>query len=41
VSDETTQTLLSRDLERIKGVLDKELPGVHYVMFMVIISPKL
>jgi hypothetical protein len=41
LSDETTQTLLSRDLERIKGVLDKELPGVVYMMFMVVISPKL
>jgi hypothetical protein len=41
LSDETTQTLLSRDLDRIKGVLDKELPGVVYMMFMVILKPKL
>jgi hypothetical protein len=40
LSDETTQILLSRDLERIKGVLDKELPGVVFVMFMVIFQPK-
>jgi len=38
--EDTIQTLLSRDLGAIKGVLDKELPGVHYVMFMVVIAPK-
>jgi hypothetical protein len=41
LSEETTQTLLSRDLKRIKGVLDKELPGVHTMCFMVVISPEL
>jgi hypothetical protein len=40
LSEETIQTLLSRDLAKIKAVLEKELPGVHYVMFMVLTSPK-
>ena len=40
LSDETIQIVLSRDLERIKGVLEKELPGVVYMMFMVITEPK-
>jgi hypothetical protein len=41
ISDDTIQALLSRDLPQIKGVLDKELPGVVYMMFMVILQPKL
>ena len=40
LSDETIQIVLSRDLERIKGVLEKELPGTVYIMFMVIFQPK-
>jgi hypothetical protein len=40
LSDETIQIVLSRDLEKIKAVLEKELPGVVYVMFMVIFQPK-
>jgi hypothetical protein len=40
LSDETIQIVLSRDLERIKGVLEKELPGLVYMMFMVIFQPK-
>jgi hypothetical protein len=38
--DETIQIVLSRDLERIKAVLEKELPGLVYIMFMVIFKPK-
>ena len=40
LSDETIQAVLSRDLERIKGVLEKELPEVVYMCFMVIFQPK-
>jgi hypothetical protein len=40
LSDETIQIVLSRDLEKIKAVLEKELPGVVYIMFMVIFQPK-
>ena len=39
VSDETIKAVLSRDLERIKGVLEKEAPGVVYMMFMTITEP--
>jgi Aromatic-ring-opening dioxygenase LigAB, LigA subunit len=41
LSDETIQTILSRDLEKIKAVLDRDLGGVHYMLFMVITEPKL
>ena len=40
LSDETIQTVLSRDLERIKTALEKELPGVSYMCFMVIFESK-
>jgi hypothetical protein len=40
LSDETIQIVLSRDLERIKAVLEKELPGLVYMLFMVIFQPK-
>ena len=40
LSDETIQAVLSRDLERIKGVLETELPEVVYMCFMVIFQPK-
>ena len=36
LSDDTIQTLLSRDLQKVKAVLDKELAGSGYIMFMVI-----
>jgi hypothetical protein len=39
MSDETVQALLSRDLERIKGALEKDAPGVVYMCFMVITEP--
>jgi len=39
LSDETIQIVASRDLGKIKGVLEKELPGVTYMMFMVIFEP--
>jgi hypothetical protein len=40
LSDETIQIVSSRDLEKIKAVLEKELPGLVYIMFMVIFQPK-
>jgi hypothetical protein len=40
LSADTIQTVLSRDLEKIKGVLQQELPGITYIMFMVIFQPK-
>jgi hypothetical protein len=39
VPDETIKAVLSRDLERIKGVLEKEAPGIVYMMFMTIFEP--
>lgn len=39
LSDDTIQTVLSRDLEKIKGMLERELSGVTYIMFMVIFEP--
>jgi len=36
LSDDTIETLLSRDLGKVKAVLDKELAGSGYIMFMVI-----
>jgi hypothetical protein len=39
LSDDTIQIVLSRDLEKIKAVLEKELAGVTYMMFMVIFEP--
>ena len=41
VSDDTIHSVLSRDLKKIKNVLDKELPGVQNMCFMVVISPEL
>ena len=38
--DDTIQIVLSRDLEKIKAVLEKELPGLVYMLFMVIFQPK-
>ena len=40
LSDDSIQTLLSRDLEKVKAVLDKELAGGDYMLFMVIFGPK-
>lgn len=40
LSDDTIQTLLSRDLEKVKAVLEKELAGGDYMLFMVIFGPK-
>jgi hypothetical protein len=40
LSDDTIQTVLSRDLEKVKAVLDKELAGRGYIMFMVIFESK-
>jgi hypothetical protein len=39
VSDETIKAVLSRDLEQVKGVLEKEAPGVVYMLFMTITEP--
>jgi DNA-binding Lrp family transcriptional regulator len=40
VSEETIRTLLSRDLQAIKRVLEQALPGVHTTCFMVVIAPE-
>jgi len=40
LSDDTIQIVLSRDLEKIKALLEQELPGITYIMFMVIFQPK-
>jgi hypothetical protein len=40
LSDDTIQKVLSRDLQKVKAVLDKELAGSGYMMFMVIFEPK-
>jgi hypothetical protein len=39
LSDETIRAVLSRDLEQVKGVLEKEAPGIVYMMFMTITEP--
>jgi len=39
LSDETIRAVLSRDLEQVKGVLEKEAPGIVYMMFMTIFEP--
>ena len=39
LSDDTIRTLLSRDLEKIKALLEHELAGITYIMFMVIFEP--
>ena len=39
LSDETIRAVLSRDLEQVKGVLEKEAPGIVYMCFMTIIEP--
>lgn len=37
--DDTIRAVLSRDLEQVKGVLEKEAPGIVYMMFMTITEP--
>ena len=39
LSDETIRAVLSRDLEQVKGMLEKEAPGIVYMMFMTITEP--
>jgi len=39
LSEETIRAVLSRDLEQVKGVLEKEAPGIVYMMFMTIFEP--
>jgi hypothetical protein len=39
VPDETIRAVLSRDVEQVKGVLEKEAPEVVYMMFMTITEP--
>jgi hypothetical protein len=39
LSDDTIRAVLSRDLEQVKGVLEKEAPGIVYMMFMTIFEP--
>ena len=39
LSDETIRAVLSRDLGQVKSVLEKEAPGIVYMMFMTITEP--
>ena len=39
LSEETIRAVLSRDLEQVKGVLEKEAPGIVYMCFMTIFEP--
>ena len=39
VPDETIRAVLSRDLEQVKGVLEKEVSGIVYMCFMTIFEP--
>jgi hypothetical protein len=36
LSDDSIETLLSRDLGRVKAALEKELPGREFILFMII-----
>ena len=36
LSDDSIETLLSRDLAKIKAALEKELPGRDFILFMII-----
>ena len=40
LSEETKETLLSRDPDRIKGALEKERPGVDTNLYMTVIAPE-
>jgi hypothetical protein len=39
LSDETIRAVLSRDLDQVKAVLEKEAPGIVYMCFMTITEP--
>jgi hypothetical protein len=39
ISEDTIGTILSRDLAKIKALLEKELPGGGFIMFMIIANP--
>jgi hypothetical protein len=39
LTEDTIQTMLSRDLEKIKALLEHELPGGGFIMFMILIKP--
>ena len=39
LSEETKETLLSRDPDKIKGALEKERPGVDQSLYMIVIAP--
>jgi hypothetical protein len=41
LSEDTIKAVLSRDLSEIKAVLDHELPGGGYMLFMVLTEPSL
>jgi hypothetical protein len=40
LSDDSIETLFSRDLGKIKAALEKELPGRDFIMFMIIFYSK-
>jgi hypothetical protein len=37
--EDTIGTILSRDLAKIKALLEKEFPGGNFIMFMIIATP--
>jgi len=39
LSEDTIGTILSRDLAKIKALLEHELPGGGFIMFMIIANP--
>jgi hypothetical protein len=41
LSDDTIEAMLSRDLGQIKAVLERELPGGGFMLFMVLTESSL
>jgi hypothetical protein len=39
LSEDTIGTILSRDLAKIKALLEREVPGGGFIMFMIIVDP--
>jgi hypothetical protein len=40
LSDEEVETILSGDLGKIKGWLERELPGASQMLFMIVTDPE-
>jgi hypothetical protein len=39
LSEDTIGTILSRDLAKIKALLEREVPGGGFIVFMIIVNP--